>query len=613
MNLSAGSHLPPASAQIALKVGQGVEQALRRQGEARVVIALLEPSSLKASRPDLSRVRSEVAALQDRVLAAVTTLDYRPRLRFQAVPALAGTVLSDAGLAKLAAHPSVARIDLDVGGSGGLAGSVPFIGANGWHAKAITGANVVVAVLDTGIDSDHDDLGDNLIQQECFLDNDGTIDGSGLCPNGSDRQSGAGAAEDGAGHGTHVSGIITSRGTRSSVGVAPDAGIVSIKVLDNSSFSGSFAFFSEIVAALDFIINNRPDVRVINMSLGTFALFDGDCDASTAFNMAGATAIDTLRSRGVIAFASSGNNGSGTQMTSPACLRNVVSVGATDNNNIVASFANSNASTDIFAPGVNVVSAAIGNGTTPASGTSMASPHAAGCAALFIQSGEAVTPDQIEARLESSPVQVADATNGLTFPRIDCSPRPPASVSISGPAIGAAGGAYTFTASTSPLTATQPLSYTWQASEQAIISRTAGLSDTLALAWPTPGAKTITVTVHNAAGVVTNTHTIAISAIPPTSVSINGPAAGSIGNPYAFTASTSPLTATQPLSYTWQASEQAIISRTAGLSDTLALAWPTPGTKTITVTVQSAGGIVTDTHTIAIAIDRRVYLPLVAK
>jgi subtilisin family serine protease len=191
--------------------------------------------------------------------------DFRVRHKYQAVPALAGKV-TETGLSKLVANPNVLRIDLDVGGTGHLIESVPLIRANEQHALGFTGNGVVVAVLDTGIDSGHVDLFDDLIHEECFLDFDGSIDGTGRCPNGSDRQTGAGAAQDGAGHGTATTGIVTSRGTVSSVGVAPDAEIVAIKVLDNTGFAGTFQFVAEIVAALDFIINNRPDVNVVNMS-----------------------------------------------------------------------------------------------------------------------------------------------------------------------------------------------------------------------------------------------------------------------------------------------------------------------------------------------------------
>lgn len=404
------------------KIGEKVVEALETNGEAIVVVALAPPPAAQEHPINLATLMAEVAQLQSRVLGGVDPADFVVNHTFQAVPALSGKLRSESALMQLAADPEVMRIDLDVGGQGALDVSVPLIGADDQHAMGVTGSGVVVAVLDSGLDTNHGDLGSDLIHQVCFLDNDGTINGSGLCPNGSDRQSGAGSAEDMAGHGTHVSGIITSDGNISPVGVAPDAEIVAIKVLDDTPFSGIFYFFSEIVAALDYIIVNRPDVKVINMSLVTNDLFAGNCDNSTAYNMAGAAAINTLRASGVIAFASSGNNGSGTHMNSPACLSNVVSVGATNDSDVVTTFTNSNSTTDVMAPGFQIISDAVGNGTTSASGTSMASPHAAGCAALLIQSGEATTPNQIENRLETSAVQVTDPTNGLTFPRIDCHP-----------------------------------------------------------------------------------------------------------------------------------------------------------------------------------------------
>lgn len=492
------------------KIGAEVIEALRTRGEAMIVIALVEPQTTRLRQSNLAQLQREVAVLQDDVLSTLTLTDFRPTHKYRAIPALSGKLLTESGLIKLAQHPNVARIDLDVGGRGGLANSVPLIGANTWHAKGVTGDGVVVAVLDSGLDTDHSDLSTALIHQECFLDNDGLINGQGLCPNGSDRQSGAGAAEDNAGHGTHVTGIIASRGNQSSVGVAPGSSIVSIKVTAGPSFSGVFYFFSEIVAALDFIINNRPDVQIINMSLGTSAMFPGDCDNSTSFNMAGAAAINTLRTQGVIAFASSGNSASGTQMTSPACLSNVISVGATNNSNTVASFTNSNASTDLMAPGVNTVSAYLSNGTITASGTSMAAPHAAGCAALLIQSGEAATPDQIETRLETSPIQVTDPTNGLVFPRIDCSLKPLTEVAVSGPATGMVNTTYLLTAASSPITATQMITYIWQATGQTPITHTGGLSDTVSFSWNMAGNQIITATAANAGNSVTDTHAITI-------------------------------------------------------------------------------------------------------
>jgi subtilisin family serine protease len=407
---------PPAGADSA-RIGASVAAEVAAGSLVRVVVALKAPTH--TTPPAHGARRAQVGASQDRVLGALARADHQVVRRFDAVPGLVLRV-NQRALDALAAHPEVRRIDLDVGGGGSLASSVPLIGVDAVHGQGITGAGVTVAVLDSGLDTDHDDLGDDLVHQDCFLDEDGMINGVGDCPNGSDRQTGAGAAEDGQGHGTKTTGIVTSRGTVASVGVAPDADIVAIKVLDNAGTAGTFSFFTEIVAALDHIITSHPEVRVINMSLGTSALYLGNCDSSTSFNMLGAAAIDTLRTSGVIAFASSGNNSSGTRMTSPACLSNVISVGATNDLDIVASFTNSNATTDIMAPGVTITSTGIGNGTATDNGTSFASPHAAGCAALFIEEGSATTPDEIETRLESSTTLVTDPTNGLSFPRIDC-------------------------------------------------------------------------------------------------------------------------------------------------------------------------------------------------
>lgn len=410
------------------KIGDGVLETLREQGSVQVMIALEQSRPIgqlpdqPGSVPDRAAEQLRIAEMQFEILAGFEFRDYEERHTYASVPAMAGRVKSEAALSALARNPHVVKIDIDVGGVGHLVNSVPVIAADLRHAVANTGTGTVVAVLDSGLDTDHDNLADDLLAEACFADDDGSIDGVGRCPNGSDRQVGPGAAEDDAGHGSHVTGIVTSNGTQGGVGVAPNAGIVAIKFTYGPSFSGAFAYYSELVAALNYIIDNpQLGVQVINMSVGTNALFAGDCDNSTAYNIAGAAAIDTLRANGITAFASAGNDSSSTQMSSPACLSNVISVGASDNSDIEASFTNSNASTDIFAPGVDVVSSVLANATGIASGTSMSSPHAAGCAALLIEAGDAVTPDQIEALMESSAFTVTVAGNGLTFPRIDCS------------------------------------------------------------------------------------------------------------------------------------------------------------------------------------------------
>jgi hypothetical protein len=204
------------------------------------------------------------------------------------------------------------------------------------------------------------------------------------------------------------------------VGVAPGAGIVAIKAFDAW---GNAGHVSEIIAALDFIINNpQLEVQLVNMSFAFSRSFPGECDDGGALRMAFVSAFNTLRANGVTAFAAAGNSGFKAVMGVPACLSDVVSVGASTDADEAAGFTNSNSSTDIFAPGVRILSSIAGNRRANFSGTSMSAPHAVGCAALLIESGEAVTPDEIEARLKLSPTRVLDPGNGLSFPRIDCSP-----------------------------------------------------------------------------------------------------------------------------------------------------------------------------------------------
>lgn len=500
------------------KVGPGVQAALETDGSAQVVIALADPARPAAYAGDLAAWTAQVAALQEQVLTAVGPADFALKDRYRAVPALSGVLLSSAGLSALAAHPAVARVDLDVGGGGALGDSVPFIGADTWHDAGVDGDGVVVAVLDTGLDTDHDDLAAGLIHQACFLDGDGSINGVGFCPNGSDRQFGPGAAEDDAGHGTHVTGIVGSRGNVSDPGVAPGARIVALKVMHGPPFAGVFYNFSEIVAALDYLITDRPDVRVINMSFLTFATFAGPCDSATSWLIAGATAINILRANGVTAFAASGNDGSGTHMGAPACLSNVLAVGATDLTDTVATFTSSNNMLDLMAPGVNIVSSGMGNTTFIGTGTSMASPHAAGCAALLLDAGVLFTPDQVEARLEDSPFQVTDPTNGLTFPRIDCAFSPITAVNLTGPATGLPGMSHSFQAAALPGSASTPVLYNYAASDQPPISHSAGLSDSVSYTWNTPGVKSVTVSAHN--GGATAGDTVQITIYDPAQLSI---------------------------------------------------------------------------------------------
>ncbi len=404
----------------AARVGAGAEAEIAAAGRARVVILFRRENSGVAPAQDRPAGR--------RSLARLPPEDFQATSDWRTVSAAAG-VLSARGLERLRRDPDVPRIDLDEPGHGHLAESVPLIRADSVHAQGVTGRGVTVAILDTGVTANHADLADDVAGQHCFCRN---ADGSGCCPDGQVEQSGPGSAEDDHGHGTNVAGVVTSGGRVAARGVAPDAKILAIKVLDrNNTFSGA----SQVVSALDWLNQNRPDVRVVNMSLGTFALYEAPCDQASAPVAALAEAVAALRARGVTVFASAGNDRSPARLTAPACVTAAVAVGATYDADVgtlssfgcreatfpdkPACFSNSGPGLRLLAPGAVITSTAIGGGRSTYVGTSQASPHAAGVAALLLEARPSFEPPEIELILSGAGKPVTDAKNGLTTPRVD--------------------------------------------------------------------------------------------------------------------------------------------------------------------------------------------------
>ena len=297
--------------------------------------------------------------------------------------------------------------------------ALPQINANVVYSEyGLTGRDIHVAVLDTGIDTDHADLSDSVESQVCFAD---------FCPNGADN------AEDDNGHGTHVSGIISSAGISSPAGVARNTRIHAIKVLDSSN---GFSSSSIIIEALDHIINNLPQVNLVNMSLGTFDRFESFCDQQNIYTRAFATAINTLHDRGTLSFVASMNNASSNSISAPACISNAISVGAVWDSNPssfngscfesnpvpdeMACFSNSSVALDILAPGSPIRAARMNGGSVNYSGTSMATPMGVGCAALLMARSNNLTANQIESLLKNSKEVYRSDPLGREFPRIDC-------------------------------------------------------------------------------------------------------------------------------------------------------------------------------------------------
>lgn len=349
--------------------------------------------------------------------------------RWQHVGAIAGEADGD-DLPKIAKDPAVLRIDVDPGGSGDLAESVPLIGGDIVRKMGYIGSGVTVAIVDSGVSASHPDVAGRIVAEQCYCRNS---DGTGCCPNGQVSQSGPGAAADDNGHGTNVTGIVASKGVVSSPGVASGVQIVAVKVLDRAN---RFSSTAQIISALDWIIDQHPEVRVINMSLGTDLAFPSYCDGEAAFTMAFADAIRTLRNRGTLVFVSSGNNASATSMQVPACIESATSVGAVYDANLgafgtstcsvadakvdeVACFSNSNSTLDLLAPGARITSDGLNGGLSTFVGTSQASPHAAGSAAVLFGIKPSSTADEIEALLKTTGKPILDPRNGVVTPRVN--------------------------------------------------------------------------------------------------------------------------------------------------------------------------------------------------
>ena len=209
-----------------------------------------------------------------------------------------------------------------------------------------TGSGVRAYVIDTGIRTSHTQFG-------------------GRASNVFDAFGGSGA--DCNGHGTHVAGTIGG----STYGVAKSALLRGVRVLDcNGSGSNS-----GVIAGVDWVRNNRINPAVANMSLGG--------GASSALD----TAVNNLSNSGVAIAVSAGNSNANACNSSPARAANAITVGSTTTTDARSSFSNFGTCLDLFAPGSGILSAYVTSDTATAtlSGTSMASPHVAGAAALYKQ------------------------------------------------------------------------------------------------------------------------------------------------------------------------------------------------------------------------------------
>lgn len=265
---------------------------------------------------------------------------------------------------------------------------------SGTYTYAFSGAGVTAYIVDTGLRYTHGEFG-------------------GRAAFGFDAFGGDGS--DCHGHGTHVAGTVGG----ATYGVAKGVRLVAVRVLDCRG-SGTTA---GVIAGLDWIAANGARPGVANLSLGG--------GASTSLD----DAIARLFDAGVVSAVAAGNSNADACSYSPARAPSAMTVGASDASDRRASFSNFGDCVDWFAPGVSITSAGLGSdgATAIMSGTSMASPHAAGAAALFLAANPGATPQQVRDGLYAQAskgivTSASSANNHLLFSLAeeDASMPPPA-------------------------------------------------------------------------------------------------------------------------------------------------------------------------------------------
>jgi subtilisin family serine protease len=414
---------------------------------------------------------------------------------------------------------------------------------NGTYIYNATGSGVTVYIIDTGIRFDHTEFG-------------------GRASTGIDEVTPGGTAADCNGHGTHVSGTVGG----TTYGVAKSVKLVAVRVLDCSG-SGSYA---GVVAGVDWVTaqkNANPTVPMAaNMSLGggpSQALDD---------------AIGRSTGVGVTYAVAAGNDGRNACNYSPARAPSAITVAATDNTDARTSWSNYGTCVDIFAPGLDITSAWYTgpSDTNIISGTSMASPHVAGAAALYLQTNTTATAAAVATALTSNATPGLVTSPGSGSPNlllytgfISATPQPPvANFTYSCSAL-------TCNFDASSTTAQAAATYSWNFGDA-----TTGTGITTSHTYAAAGTYSVALTVTDVNGTSTKTQSVTVS--------------NTVASPVAnFTYSCTGLTctftntSTNATSYSWNFGDATPAVTTTSPTHTYA----TGGTFTVVLTAKNAGTV----------------------
>ncbi len=418
---------PPVGHDRAERIPSELYTLARRDGRVRVLVELAVAEASAADLRRLATPRQALAEVQDRLeadLSALHSSAAREVRRFRVTPGVSMTV-DEAGLRFLSGLTYVVSVALNFPLFPHLDASTEHVNVPGALAVGLSGAGQAVAILDTGVETNHPFLGGRVVAEACFSDNQcpGATPGPQVGPG-----TGAPCTTNGrCDHGTHVAGIAAGLNNAIS-GVARGADIIAINVFsqeDNANICAPLqapcilAWPNDIIDGLDQVLlfnnNNNVNVAAANLSLGGGVENQGFCNNLIPLMTA---AINNLRAVDVATVISSGNNGFNNGVSFPACIENATTVGSVQNDDSVSGFSNSGPQIDLMAPGANIESSDLNGGFEVKSGTSMAAPHVAGAFAVMRQRFPNEPVAAIEQRLENEGVQVTDPGANLTRPRL---------------------------------------------------------------------------------------------------------------------------------------------------------------------------------------------------
>ena len=401
-----------------------------KAGSVRVIVGLKVPFAPAASlapaeaKQQTQEIATASTTLRGRFSAAIARAPTHFRA-YESIPFVALDV-TPAELDRLAADPTVLSVTPDLALSPNLAVSVPLVRApEAWDA-GYSGHGQVIAVIDSGIDKSHPFLSGKVVSEACYASD---------CPGGrgssTASDSGLPCQSADCSHGTHVAGIAAGYLSPSFAGVAPSAGLISVRVFSGAASGSMQGSTSDVLAGLDRVYQLRTDYNIaaVNMSLGSkYVSSSKYCDTLQPSFTA---AIAQLRDAGIATVIASGNDSKTSEISFPACISKAISVGsvsdqswglcngATTAVDKVACYSNSAPILSLLAPGSPITSSIPGGGYAVEHGTSMAAPHVAGAIAVIRDKAPGASVDDILAALRSTGKMVTDNRNGIVTPRID--------------------------------------------------------------------------------------------------------------------------------------------------------------------------------------------------